>query len=47
VTNARWGNRSPGPGASTLLRGPASPASPAVLSSAGGSGGEEDDEGVD
>ena len=54
VTNARWGSRSPGPGAgaSTLLRGAASPVSPAMLSSrsvSGGEeeGGEEDDDGVD
>ncbi|KAH6636880.1 DHHC palmitoyltransferase-domain-containing protein [Chaetomium tenue] len=54
VTNARWGSRSPGPGpspsASTLLRGAASPVSPAMLSSRSGSGGEEDDgddDGVD
>ncbi|EAQ90645.1 hypothetical protein CHGG_02580 [Chaetomium globosum CBS 148.51] len=55
VTNARWGSRSPGPGpspsASTLLRGAASPVSPAMLSSTSGSGGEEDgdedDDGVD
>ncbi|KAH6845416.1 DHHC palmitoyltransferase-domain-containing protein [Chaetomium sp. MPI-CAGE-AT-0009] len=61
VTNVRWSSRSPGPrgaatgGASTLLRGPASPASPAFLGSgigsAPGSGpgsvADEDDDGVD